>query len=352
MSVPLPPNWRNVSLPERLRTHSLISQKFFFTLPIALLKLLRDSRILSDCELWELEDVLSQLIGDHSVAVGFFDGNRVFYSYLQIKVSRSGTAGKVPDVSQLGWGRDYDSNLVQELYSRLDDAKSNLRAYLGWLLVNPQFHAEHRELMRDLGDEYFRHGPPQRPYDSPEQLRQMASTKLKSASATVDPAFNAFSTKWRLSCLTAPFLPVPLPIQAPTIDTPLGQHFQTQVGMRSIAIPDIFPMPSGSEVQELLEGATTSPEAPDNQHLSEWLELCSKSNRNQPPFQRYERLFELQHYTRILYSRHAGALSRKQSQLQVVFGEYFGVTDDTIKRDFAFLQKRLGKAGSTISEAD
>jgi hypothetical protein len=53
-------------------------------------------------------------------------------------------------------------------------------------------------------------------------------------------------------------------------------------------------------------------------------------------------VFEVQHYVRALYGRHATALHRKKAALKIALGEYLGVSDDSIERDLHFIGQRLG----------
>ncbi len=99
-------------------------------------------------------------------------------------------------------------------------------------------------------------------------------------------------------------------------------------------------MPSRDKLREILEEALRNPRGPD--HLAEWFAIVHSDNvaKNQIP--RYGRLFELQHYMRALYARHAAALERKKSSLVLALSAYLGVSDDTIERDLNFIAGRLG----------
>jgi hypothetical protein len=106
------------------------------------------------------------------------------------------------------------------------------------------------------------------------------------------------------------------------------------------AFPDICPVPSRDKLREILEEALRERSAPD--YLSEWFEIVHSDNvaKNQIP--RYARIFEVQHYLRALYARHAAALERKKSAIALAISEYLTVSDDSIERDLSFIADRLG----------
>ncbi len=326
-----------------LRAHKLVCSRFFYTIPFRLLSALnhRNRGIPFDQELFNIEIRLSQLVGDHSTSAGFFDGKRIHYSYLQIGSPSRGTLQRASELS----GGKISVDDAGKLNAELDNAKRSIRAYLGWLLTNSSFNADLQNFIGCHGEEYFRHGIPIRPYELPASWKGQTelSPECNPLVGRAQAEFKMLSQKWRLDQLAGPLLPVPLPRQQPPIvDIPLSRELASQAGMKVIAMPDFFPVPPGQELQAMLKSADASPLATDDEHLHEWLQIIRPSNQGRGSVARYERIFELQHYTRVIYARHPNALARKKEHLRVAFAEYFELSEDAIRKDFDFIKKRLG----------
>ena len=152
-------------------------------------------------------------------------------------------------------------------------------------------------------------------------------------------AFEEFFIRWRLEGMPAPFVPQPMGVHLPVVDLrPVLGHMRQ--GGTTFYIPDICPIPSRDKLREILEEALRDRNAPD--YLAEWFEIVHSDNvaKNQIP--RYARIFEVQHYLRALYARHAVALERKKSAIVLAISEDLKVSDDSIERDLSFIADRLG----------
>jgi hypothetical protein len=85
-------------------------------------------------------------------------------------------------------------------------------------------------------------------------------------------------------------------------------------------MPTIFPLPGRKMLREMLEDAIRNQPAPT--HLREWIDLVSSDSQAKKTLDRYGRLFVLQHFWRVLYSRHAGALDRCKHKVRLAFASY------------------------------
>ena len=106
-------------------------------------------------------------------------------------------------------------------------------------------------------------------------------------------------------------------------------------------LPDTFPIPSRDELRNLLEGAIHGGDKPT--HLTEWMEFIAKDNMAKSPIARFGRLFEFQHYYRILHHRYAGALYGKAKVVKQALAHVLKASEKTIVGDLGFVRKRLGK---------
>ena len=67
------------------------------------------------------------------------------------------------------------------------------------------------------------------------------------------------------------------------------------------------------------------------------------SNPAKNKIPRFGRVFELQHYCRILHERHAQAIHRRLGDLEFALASFMGVSPETIHRDLLFIRDRLGE---------
>lgn len=64
--------------------------------------------------------------------------------------------------------------------------------------------------------------------------------------------------------------------------------------------------------------------------------LIAKDKTVKTPRRKFDRLFEVQHYCRLLHQRHAAALKRKMQHVNAALASFLGTTSSTIKHDLAF----------------
>jgi hypothetical protein len=219
---------------------------------------------------------------------------------------------------------------------RLNCFDGPLRGFVGWLMTQPVFLAEHDELLSRHWEMLQAYGFPQpmeiAPAENAEKL-----TESPSDSEWVSE-FRKFYSRWRLQTLAAPGLPVPLAPRAPDV---VGRcHPGLPEGIQSLSVPDITPLPGKGTVVETLEDALRGTTPPDN--LKGWMDIVRRDNTTRNQISVFERRFRLQHYWRVLQHRHRDALTRKKKVLTGVFAESLGTSEDTISGDLSFLNDQLG----------
>jgi hypothetical protein len=190
--------------------------------------------------------------------------------------------------------------------ARTERFATTARGYAGWLLTNRAFLAEHDGILQAWQADIDKfHIPVMGLVVTDVSLVPGASSQLDTPMAKFARAFELFFIRWRLEGLPAPFLPSPLRPQMPVaiLAAVLG-HMRD--GGRTFYMPDTFPVPTRDELRDLMEDALRGPSTPE--HLAEWIANVRASNSAKNAVQRYARLFELQHYIRVLYQRHAKAL--------------------------------------------
>lgn len=323
--------------PAEYSEHPLVRHRLYFTLPELLLdclaKKVGDERF--DAGLWEMELALTRACGGED-GVGFWDGVQIQFPLLRYQPLKVDPL----DAKGLGW-TDQQLEAVNTVgRSRTERFATTARGYAGWLLTNRAFLAEHNAILLTWQAEIQKH---QIPLIGPvvqdaSQVPEVDSQPGEEIEQFVK-AFEAFFIRWRLGGLTAPYLPSPLRPQMPVaiLASVLG-HMRD--GGRTFYMPDTFPVPTRDELRDLMEDALRGPGTPA--HLAEWIANVQTSNSAKNTIQRYARLFELQHYVRTLYQRHAAALRQRKSSMTQAFATFLKVSDDTIEKDLAFVAEKLG----------
>lgn len=232
-------------------------------------------------------------------------------------------------------GPDPDA-VFDTMSQRLDRHAASRRGYLGWLTTNPQFLDEHERFFDAHWSDFDEVGLPTPPI--PDEATIPPEWARSRSDEPFAMALRDFCDRWRLQSMVAPFLPQPL---APQFSSLLPAHAaQHSPSGARISVPDTFPIYSGDEVQRMVEDAVRGSGLPE--HLAEWHEIAQAENVGKSRIGRFGRLFEIQHYTRILYQRHAEALNRKQGKLKEALASFLQVSPDSIHKDFIWLREQLG----------
>lgn len=332
------PGLRNTSVPAADRLHPWIKQQTFYTLPVglwkAVIKELGSSRFKADDI--ALEFRLSEICEDHSVQVGFRDGQPVLFNRLRT-ISLSFPK---PDCDE--WRTKSDAEwkaCLRQLDVRADYFSSIIRGYLGWLLTTPLFLNEHDHLWEGASEELIGASIPRRIEARRIEARRSGHDlpdgwQLQPDSASgVAAQFRDFCSRWQLSQIAGPYLPVPVEPRIPNL-------LASQQAAPQFQIPGIIAIDGGGLVREMITDSLKQPRA---EHLAEWMQIVEPDNQGRKTIHRFARLFELQHYSRALAQRHSKALAGKKENLRHAFAIFFGRSDDTIRSDLQLLKKRLGR---------
>jgi len=327
------PGLRDTSVPASDRLHPWIKQQTFYTLPVglwkAVIKELGSGRFKADDIALELR--LSEVCEDHSVQVGFRDGQPILFN--RLRTNPLSFPKPNCDEWRIKSGAAWRACLRQ-LDVRADYFSSIVRGYLGWLLTNPLFLNEHDHLWEGASKELHGASIPQR-IEAQRSGRELPSDwQLQPDSASrIAAQFREFCSRWRLSQLAGPYLPVPVEPRIPNL-------LASQQAAPQFQIPDIIAIDGGGLVREMITDSLRQPRA---EHLAEWMQIVEPDNQGRKTIHRFARLFELQHYSRALAQRHPNALAGKKEKLRHAFANFFGTSDDTIRSDLQFVKKWLGR---------
>jgi hypothetical protein len=327
-------------VPPQYRGHPLLNAGPFFTLPQRLLDkvVIRVGGDRFDAELLEMEYALSNVCGDHSSQIGFWGGQPINFLLLRPK---SDPVDDSLAQAMTRWGKNqYEAWAISWLVrERLEWTADVHRGYCGWLMTNRAFREEHYQIFRIWAGEVAEHGVPNM---GPVVRDAPAIPDAQLAEARMGRFlgdFEHFFIRWRLEGMPAPFVPQPMGVHLPVADLrPVLGHMRQ--GGTTFYIPDICPVPSRDKLREILEEALRNRNAPD--YLAEWFEIVRSDNFAKNQIARYARVFELQHYIRALYARHAAALKRKKSALILALSEYLYKSEDSVERGLKFIADRLG----------
>ena len=337
----LDPNLNNMTVPTRLLHHPLVQDRYFCTLPIALwndvYNGIGSERF--DPALVELEANLSTMCGGHSESGGLRHGRAFTFCLrrkaMTLSAEEAQSAGLDRNQAQL----DHVARIAEE---RIGGLFRTTRAYAGWLMTNPQFLGELDELLRTWDVMVRRWGFDRLgivlpsgmflPDDDPTADERWAGYSA---------AFEQFFARWRLRGMAAPYLPLPLePLMSGRFPVTVLQQLMNSGGV--FVLPDIYPVPSRDQLRGMLEDALHTGTAAD--HLADWMALVAGENAVKTPFIKFARLFEVQHYYRLLHHRHAPALHRKLAPVKEALAAFLGVECRTLDEDSAFIKERLGPA--------
>jgi hypothetical protein len=219
--------------------------------------------------------------------------------------------------------------------------RRDFRSYAGWLLTNRQFLDEHDRLWSDHRDVIARWGtgqdlmPQTQLIDFGESPKPENDCKWLGFVASRD----AFCLRWRLGGLPGPYLPEPLgPQMDGTIDANFLQTFRDAGSF--FFLPDTIPLPSRDELRDSIEDSRARQR--NSGHLAEWFKYIRPNNSARNQLDRFSRIFELQHYWRILNERHGDALTNSIGKLEHAFANWFDISRESIRGDLIRIRQRLG----------
>lgn len=337
--LPGMPGTKLVGVPRQYHGHRLLSLGPYFTLPMPLLEQIvtEVGRERFDSEMLEMERALSAECKNHDSKVGFWGGQPIEFLLLR---PNNDSVNYFPDDWLEGLPDNCDARASLAIGSqRLNWSADVRRGYCGWLMTNLAFLDEHRQIFEDWTEETADNGIPNMGPVVPVAEQVADAQRAEGDTERFIEDFEQFFIRWRLDGMPAPFVPQPLTLCLPVTDLrPVLGHMRH--GGKTFYIPDICPVPSRDKLRQMLEESLRERSGPD--YLAEWFDIVHSDNvaKNQIP--RYARIFEIQHYLRALYERHAAALQRKKSAMIIALAEFFRVSDDSIERDLRFIASRLG----------
>ncbi|REJ87984.1 MAG: hypothetical protein DWQ34_23475 [Planctomycetota bacterium] len=332
-------NVRQLELAPELAAHPLVRNRTFLTLPAKLLNLLkRDFGNVFEHDLFSVEKRLSRFVGDHDSHVGLSNGQLLPYSLLQDPRPFELTP---EDARRVGLDASPAAMRArqQTVDRRLSRFGTPVRGYVGWLLTNPQFRQEHDEFFRKHRARIAEDGHPRPVLAVMVDGDSLSNVENVSADEAWVCDYRDFCRRWRLQSLAATYLPRPIAPQVPSL-LPHAHGLPACEGYVTVLLPDIFPITGRGELNEMLEDVVRGNSRPE--HLGEWFDIVDASNPAKNEIDHYARLFRLQHFTRVVYSRYANDLHRKLMRFRAVMAEFLEVSDDAVRRDFARFKQRLG----------
>lgn len=337
----LDPATNNMTVPSRFLHHPLVEDRYFCTLPGDFLDdvVNRVGTERFDPELVALETHLSSMCGDHSQNAGFRHALPLTYCLrrrpLAVRSEDARSRGLVQNQAAL-------DNIARITEERVAGMVRTTRAYAGWLMTNPQFLGELDALLRTWDQMVKRWGFDRLGIVLPTGMFFVGDDPTADERwAGYSAAFEQFFGRWRLRGMAAPYLPVPLePLMSGQFPISVLQQVMNSGG--AFVLPDIYPVPSRDQLRGMLDDALHRSAGRD--HLEEWMGLIAKDNAAKKPLLKFGRLFEVQHYYRLLHQRHASALQRKLQYVKEALARFLGATRRTIDEDLTFLNERLGPA--------
>jgi len=325
-----------MDLPRGLSGHPLLRHNLFYTLPLALWDALK-SNLGGDCfdpEHLAIEREVSRIVGDHTTFVGFERGRKLSYCLLRPSGPLYELAKEY--IRQFASDPEADIKALEEGEKRISRLQ---RAFLGWLLTNREFVAEHDAVMLELRESS---GPSSIPQVVPpttqafRSLYQLEKVQKKRRAIGVQ-SLQQFLNKWQLQTLTGPYLPFPMPMELPAILTNIGLSRARAMELTVAIIPDTMPLPGDAELRRQLETARGKRSRP---HLQQWQSIIAASNPAKSELDPFARQFEIQHYVRILYP----SLPSSREQETSFAGSSCGILAGQPRYDRSRFQSHLQEA--------
>jgi hypothetical protein len=278
--------------------------------------------------------------------VGFHRGEQIRYDLLAAKPRLVDSTSGILDwfKNDPGWQGITPQKLANTMEladERLEWISAQRRGYCGWLLTNETFLSEHNSLLRRHRRQMGEYRLPTLGSMPEAGSKQSVRRRKKVGRATRDyaRAVDGFLARWQLAGMAGPYLPVPLGPLIPVLSEALITQLM-RAGGAMLYFPRNFAIPSEDELRPLIEDAIRGhkPEP----HLAPWLEIVSNANPNKGEMmRRYGRIFELQHYLRLLRERHSTALKDNIGRLQQAFSSYFSCSVDQIRQDMRVIDAAL-----------
>jgi hypothetical protein len=297
-------------------------------------------------ERWQLEQQLAAVAAPLNHCVGFRDGDPISSGLLVERFLSAGWTSEdfkdFPDWK--GITVEHLNLALGEADARIGWAQKAAKAYCGWLFTQSDFLAEYEAFAARWHEQIEALGFPEFSPIS-EEIAGDAILPGRIASAVEDQfamATKQFCIRWQLKRITGPYLPAPLLPQFPVLSSDLLTDTMRDNGVL-IYLPRNFALMGEQELRQLLEDVIRG--TPTAGHLRGWVEFASTRRKNKgQEFVRFGRLFELQHYWRVLYSRWETILDREKTDVMQAFADFFHKSLQQIKSDLTAVLSNRGKS--------
>lgn len=337
LPLALDPTTNNSTAPDAYLQSPLVRDRYFFSLPPRLWDEVhrRIGENAFDQTAPQLEEAVGQICNENSCSAGLFGGIAFPYHQLhRLALPRLRPEDLGLPITQAELDRQLGIS-----GERLAGLWTAAQGYLGWLLTCRTFLDEHDALIQEHASAVAQWGSAAFGQPLPPPSLGRAPASEQAAFRTTDARFVAFLSRWRLLGLAAPYLPVPMQPQfAGSVPDTMMRRFSEVRAL--FVVPDTFPIPSRDEFRGMLDDALhgSPPE-----HLAEWMRIVGAGNSGKRKITRFGRIFQLQHYWRVLQRRHAHSLRRRNRLLGRVLATFLHVEEKVVNRDLAEIRRRLGR---------
>lgn len=309
---------QTVKIHSRWRSHPLLASRCFYLLPAAVVEGLEDLFDPDYCrgDLWQLERAMADAaMAMPESSIGLWDGHTTICCRLLAVPRRQRpprmwrgvrALEKMNSDPQTANGNRQSRNSSSSPLSPQQIAQ----AYAGWLLANPMFIREHDQL---LGRLQTMSGSQQ---SDPNLLDVVLPIGQSGYSADIAGEWACFCSRWRLTGLAGPYLPIPAEPSCQLLPEAKALQ-QTYAAGSVLHLPDIYPR----SVLPQLVGPESTTDV--QQHLEDWSTIIDAGNRNKAkPIDRLGHQLVVHHLWRVLQTRHPHAIRRKKKAISTVLADY------------------------------
>lgn len=337
LPLALNPTTNNSTVPDAYLQGPLVRERYFFSLPPRLWDEVhqRIGESAFEQSAAQLEDAVGEICNENSGSAGLFRGIAFPYHQLhRVELPRLRPADVGLSITQAELDRQ-----LRISDGRLTGVWTSAQGYLGWLLTCRTFLDEHDALIQEHAPAFAQWGTAAFGQPLPPFALSEAPESEQVAFRTTDAHVAAFLIRWRLLGLAAPYLPIPMQPQfAGSVPDTMLRRFSDVRAL--FVVPDTFPIPSRDEFRGMLDDTLHS--SPP-EHLAEWMRIVGAGNSGKRKITRFGRIFQLQHYWRVIQRRHAHSLRRRNKLLGKVLATFLDVEEKVVNRDLAEIRRRLGR---------
>lgn len=294
-----------------------------YAIPHELLQLLQSE--VPSClreEEFVLEEELAEFCQRHD-CIGVETGRLLSWGWLtNPSRGRNESAGigvTQADMKLLGWDRDWTLQQANHLLNvggeRTDAIRQPLQAFLGWLVTNPEFVAEVEDL---------------------KQKEQMHIAQGEAPDDALLCEYLAFCRAWHLDGMATWNLPIPQEVNL------TGEVIRSQLSEEAIhlTLPPTLKLPARFPLSQIMQELRNQI-LPDR--LAEWRDVMNQTAVSKSGMLSYRQMLLLHFYRNIAFtSRYGDRVAGNLHRLDIAFGRFLGVRDESVKRLRLKIKQRLG----------